>query len=168
MKRSNEFYNEQRLKYQEYKRYNPNIDVVSFIDNDPLKISWSRAYRQDVEKNREHFYDVKYASIGLYRPFSKQNLYFDKTVLNDVGPVFNMFPTSIHQNLVICVSGVGVTKDFSCIITDMLPDLELIGKSQCFPLYWYEENKNKQRTLSLFDTESNDDSFVETESPTGY
>lgn len=157
MKRSNEFYNEQRLKYQEYKRYNPNIDVVSFIDNDPLKISWSRAYRQDVEKNREHFYDVKYASIGLYRPFSKQNLYFDKTVLNDVGPVFNMFPTSIHQNLVICVSGVGVTKDFSCIITDMLPDLELIGKSQCFPLYWYEENKNKQRTLSLFDTESNDD-----------
>ena len=157
MKRSNEFYNEQRLKYQEYKRYNPNIDVVSFIDNDPLKISWSRAYRHDVEKNREHFYDVKYASIGLYRPFSKQNLYFDKTVLNDVGPVFNMFPTSIHQNLVICVSGVGVTKDFSCIITDMLPDLELIGKSQCFPLYWYEENKNKQRTLSLFDTESNDD-----------
>ena len=157
MRRSNEFYNEQRLKYQEYKRYNPNIDVVSFIDNDPLKISWSRAYRQDVEKNREHFYDVKYASIGLYRPFSKQNLYFDKTVLNDVGPVFNMFPTSIHQNLVICVSGVGVTKDFSCIITDMLPDLELIGKSQCFPLYWYEENKNKQRTLSLFDTESNDD-----------
>lgn len=157
MRRSNEFYNEQRLKYQEYKRYNPNIDVVSFIDNDPLKISWSRAYRQDVEKNREHFYDVKYASIGLYRPFSKQNLYFDKTVLNDVGPIFNMFPTSSHKNLVICVSGVGVTKDFSCIITDMLPDLELIGKSQCFPLYWYEENKNKQQTLSLFDTESSDD-----------
>ena len=104
MRRSNEFYNEQRLKYQEYKRYNPNIDVVSFIDNDPLKISWSRAYRQDVEKNREHFYDVKYASIGLYRPFSKQNLYFDKTVLNDVGPIFNMFPTSSHKNLVICVA----------------------------------------------------------------
>ena len=156
MKRSNEFYNEQRLKYQEYKRYNPNIDVVSFIDNDPLKISWSRAYRQDVEKNREHFYDVKYASIGLYRPFSKQNLYFDKTVLNDVGPVFNMFPTSIHQNLVICVKGIG-DKDFSCLIVDCIPDLQVIFNGQCFPLYWYEENKNKQQTLSLFDTESSDD-----------
>lgn len=156
MKRSNEFYNEQRLKYQEYKRYNPNIDVVSFIDNDPLKISWSRAYRQDVEKNREHFYDVKYASIGLYRPFSKQNLYFDKTVLNDVGPVFNMFPTSIHQNLVICVKGIG-DKDFSCLIADCIPDLQVIFNGQCFPLYWYEENKNKQQTLSLFDTESSDD-----------
>ena len=158
MRRSNEFYNEQRLKYQEYKRYNPNIDVESFIDNDPLKISWSRAYRQDVEKNREHFYDVKYASIGLYRPFSKQNLYFDKTVLNDVGPIFNMFPTSIHQNLVICVSGLGGTKNNSTLITNCIPDLNCLDAgTQCFPLYWYEENKNKQQTLSLFDTESSDD-----------
>lgn len=39
----------------------------------------------------------------------------------------------------ICVSGVGVTKDFSCLVTDITPDLEFIGKSQCFPLYWYEE-----------------------------
>lgn len=156
MRRSNEFYNEQRLKYQEYKRYNPNADVVSFIDNDLLKISWSRAYRQDIEKNRVHFYDVKYASIGLYRPFSKQNLYFDKTVLNDVGPIFNMFPTSSHKNLVICVKGIG-DKDFSCLIADCIPDLQVIFNGQCFPLYWYEENKNKQQTLSLFDTESNDD-----------
>ena len=42
-----------------------------------------------------------------------------------------------------------MTKDFSCIISDIIPDLELIGKSQCFPLYWYEENKNPQG--SLFD-----------------
>ena len=33
--------------------------------------------------------------------------------------------------------------------------MHYIGDSQCFPLYWYEENKNKQR--SLFDEESNDD-----------
>ncbi|MEE1347983.1 MAG: type ISP restriction/modification enzyme, partial [Bacteroidales bacterium] len=44
-----------------------------------------------------------------------------------------------RTNLVICVSGIGVTKDFSCIITDLIPDLELIGKSQCFPLYYYTE-----------------------------
>ena len=46
------------------------------------------------------------------------------------GEVQNVSQT---KNLVICVSGVGVTKDFSVIITDMIPDLELIGKSQCFP-----------------------------------
>lgn len=61
-------------------------------------------------------------------------------------------------NKVICISGVGVTKDFSCIITDQLPDLELIGKSQCFPLYWYEENKNQQGNLFDFDTP--DDKYI--------
>ena len=94
----------------------------------------------------------------MYRPFSKQNLYFDKTVLNDVGPIFNMFPTSIHQNLVICVSGLGGTKNNSTLITNCIPDLNCLDAgTQCFPLYWYEENKNKQQTLSLFDTESSDD-----------
>jgi len=48
---------------------------------------------------------------------------------------------------VICVSGVGVTKEFSTIITDIVPDLELIGKSQCFPLYYYEENNSAQKGL---------------------
>ena len=51
-----------------------------------------------------------------------------------------LFPTGKRgENLVIGVSGVGVTKPFSCLITDFTPDLEFIGKSQCFPLHWYEE-----------------------------
>lgn len=56
----------------------------------------------------------------------------------------------------ICVKGIG-DKDFSCLIADCIPDLQVIFNGQCFPLYWYEENKNKQQTLSLFDTESSDD-----------
>lgn len=34
-------------------------------------------------------------------------------------------------------------------MTDVIPDLELIGKSQCFPLYYYEEQNND--TPGLFD-----------------
>ena len=54
----------------------------------------------------------------------------------------------------ICVSGVGVTKEFSAIITDIIPDLELIGKSQCFPLYYYESVDHDQ--LGLFDQSNRD------------
>jgi len=32
-------------------------------------------------------------------------------------------------------------KKFSCLMTQFLPDLHLVGDSQCFPLHWYEENK---------------------------
>ena len=43
--------------------------------------------------------------------------------------------------MVICTNGVGDTQDFSCIITNALPDLHLCGTSQCFPLYYYESRE---------------------------
>jgi predicted helicase len=57
------------------------------------------------------------------------------------------FPTPDTKNLVICVSGIGVTKDFSCLISDRLTDLEFVGKSQCFPLYYYEKASNADGEL---------------------
>lgn len=51
-----------------------------------------------------------------------------------------LFPTPQHQNLVICVSGVGAGKGFSSIITNYTPNLDTLEKCQCFPLYWYDDS----------------------------
>lgn len=58
---------------------------------------------------------------------------------NFLGQIPKLFPTPETENLVICVAGVGVTKEFTTLITDIIPDLEVVGKSQCFPLYYYED-----------------------------
>jgi predicted helicase len=60
-----------------------------------------------------------------------------------------IFPTSKHQNMVIVTSGVGAAKDFSCLVTDAIPNYHMHDTGQCFPLYWYEKiekksNKNTQ------------------------
>lgn len=149
MECSNDFYNKQRILYIKEKALNVNIKVEDVIDTDPTKISWSRSYRADIERNKEHEFNKKFATKGLYRPFSKQWLYFDKNVLNDVGSIFNMFPTSKHQNLVICVSSAG-DNHFAVILTDTIPDLHLIGTSQCFPLYWYDDSTSD--VADLFST----------------
>ena len=65
-----------------------------------------------------------------------------------------IFPTPDTKNLVICVSGIGVTKDFTALITDIIPDLEVVGKSQCFPLYYYEERQKSSPTLFDAGTEN--------------
>jgi predicted helicase len=56
-------------------------------------------------------------------------------------------------------------KDFSCLITDQLPDLEIVGKNQCFPLYWYESRadyeKSHEAQKSLFGEEVAADGFDE-------
>lgn len=153
-----DFYNSEVDRYQKAVQENPDIKVYDFIKYDSTKFSWDRAQKEvDCPKGVKYSFGKKSLRDAMYRPFFKQHCYFNRKLNNCVYQLPQIFPTSKYKNLVICVSGVGVTKDFSCIITDMLPDLELIGKSQCFPLYWYEENKNKQQTLSLFDTESSDD-----------
>lgn len=55
------------------------------------------------------------------------------------------------------MSSVGSFKGLSVLITNSIPDLHLAGDTQCFPLYWYEENKNLQKTL--FD-EVNEDKYI--------
>lgn len=60
-----------------------------------------------------------------------------------------LFPTSQYSNIVICVNGTGTKKDFSVLISNVIFDRQTLANNQCFPLYWYEENKNPQ--TSLFD-----------------
>ena len=152
MKRSNDFFNSQ---LEEFNKSNGVVKVEDFINTDATKISWSRAYRNDISRGKKHVFSDDFANLGFYRPFCIQNLYFDKEVLNDVGPIFNMFPQKGIHNVIMCISSEGSTKGLSVLLTEKIPDLHSVGDTQCFPLYWYEENKNKQ--MSLFDDESNAD-----------
>jgi predicted helicase len=55
-----------------------------------------------------------------------------------------IFPNPSAKNLVICALGRGASKDFSALITDTLPDYEMISKGQCFPLYAYGKAEDEQ------------------------
>jgi predicted helicase len=143
------FFNEQTLKYKKAKETNSNLKVEDFIDFDSTKISWDRENKADVVKELEYKYERDSLRVGIYRPFFKQRVYFNRKLNNCIYQQYKHFPQKELSNISICVSGVGVTKDFSAIITNTLPDLELIGKSQCFPLYLYEHHDVKN--LTLFD-----------------
>ena len=51
-----------------------------------------------------------------------------------------------------------------------LPDLELIGKSQCFPLYWYEEEKKAYTTGGMDDLfkEDSETSYIQRDGVTDW
>lgn len=147
IKRTLEFYNEQREKFGEEKKTNPNLKVKEFISFDSTKFSWSDNPINGVETNKEYKFDLKNVVKSVYRPYFKQWMYFHRSLNERVYQMPKLFPISSTKNLVICVSGVGVTKDFTAIITDTIPDLEVIGKSQCFPLYYYDEQIIAQTNL---------------------
>ena len=123
--------------------------VENFIDTDPKKISWTRELKEDCGKLKIHLFNEDEVTKGMYRPFCKQAYYFNRYLNNCVYQIPKIFPNQNLENLAICVTGIGSRKSFSVLMVNKLPDLEIVEKSQCFPLYTYE----KQSELgSLFAT----------------
>lgn len=150
MNRMIDFYNEQREIYQKrIENSTEKLAVEDIVSNDDKKISWTRGIRRMVERNAEIKFSDNVTIIGMYRPFSKQLFYSANDVIEMIGINKKLFPTPKHKNLVICIKGIG-DKDFSCLISNCIPDLQVVFNGQCFPLYWYEEIKPDQ--CSLFDS----------------
>ncbi len=114
---------------------------------DTSKISWNRSLRNDFIKLKVHQFNPSSIYQGLYRPFTKTPVYFNRSFNDMVYQMHKFFPDSESSNLVISLTGRGSTKEFSSIITNVIPDLEVISKSQCFPLYLYESNEDKPKDL---------------------
>lgn len=130
----------------------PPADIDSWVNNDAKVISWNRNLKELLVKKRSMLFDTAYIVPSVYRPFCKQFMYFEKDFNAMQYLQKKLFPTPHHKNLVICVSGLGGTKDFCTLIADMVSDLNnLHSGTQCFPLYWYEEKKGEPE-VSLFGT----------------
>lgn len=122
---------------------------------DSTKVNWTAGLKQSLAKEVKTRFDERVITSAIYRPFTKQHLYFDSMWIERTLQIPRLFPTPKHKNRVICVSGIGVTKPFSCLMTDIIPDLEFIGKSQCFPLYVYTKEEAGEQ-MSLFDKGANE------------
>lgn len=112
----------------------------SFIIKDQTQISWTRALKKELSRERTISFDGSRARTATYRPFIKQWVYFDKHLNEYVYKMPSLFPTSSSENVVICVSGVGARSGFSAFISNQVTDFHVLDTGQCFPLYFYEKS----------------------------
>lgn len=131
-------------------------DIQSY---DSSKISWSSSLESDFKKKLALVYQSGELSHAFYRPFTKKWFYHGSGLIHRVGQNPKIYPNGA-DNLTICVAGVGVKKDFSCLMTNSHTDVQLMQNGQCFPLYWYDvdpERKSKQSSIADFgvDLQSN-------------
>lgn len=147
------FYNDQVKLYSKKIEQNPKITVEEVIDTDPTKISWTRALRNSVKKKLEYDFDKSSLATAFYRPFNKQNLYYDPNFVESPGLNKKLFPTPEHKNLCISITGLRERRGFAVLMFNTLADLNIYdGGTQIFPLYYYEENNLESPTL--FDTDN--------------
>ncbi len=148
-----DFYNGQLKEFQRRKN---TINLDEFIDNDPSKISWSADLKKDIQRERIHQHESRNVSIGMYRPYCKQKIYFSHVFNERQGEIPAFIPNGKSDNLLICITGKAASKDFSALIINVLPDFHLHDTSKCFPLYSYEKQP-KTDQLSLLTKDLNED-----------
>lgn len=129
------FYNEE---VERYSKYNGADEPKDFVILDSKRMSWTREVFNYVSKGYYHDISNDDFRVSLYRPFTKQHMYFNRHFNNCVYQMPQLYPYGNAFNLTICLSLSG-TKGFSVMMTNVIPDLHLIGDAQCFPLYSYNE-----------------------------
>ena len=132
--------------------YNTSVDSLkrgnelsSLIDVTDQRIKWTRQTKRSLENLQSHDYSKEHLRLCLYRPFTKMYLYYDDFWNEEQYKINRIFPFNDVNNQVICLNGIGSSKPFHCLASNITPDLHLTGDSQCFPFYTYSEDGNTRQ-----------------------
>jgi len=146
-----DYYSAELQRFQNEKRTNPKLIARDFINYDPQKISWdNRRLIGGIESNKTIDYDANNIRVGMYRVFCKQHIYFSLQLCHSLYLQKNFFPTANSKNIVLCFSS-SQSDGLAISISNEIVEYHFNGDTQCFPLYYYEENKVVQK--GLFDTD---------------
>lgn len=144
------FYNKERERFFEERKKDSTLKLESFIKYDLTQITWDiRKFQGGLKNNKVISFDNSSLRMASYRPFCKQNLYFNKELIHSRYSQPKIYPIDSLENLVICISCAGGSKGLSTLMVDGIADLHFIGDTQCFALYAYE--KVETQGGSLFD-----------------
>ena len=141
-------YNDHQSRWSHREDKDQKVD--DFVDYDEKKISWSENLKLDLQRGHKAEFKVEKIRASIYRPFTKQKLYFDRMLNERVYGMPAIFPTpeAGNENRIICLSGVG-HDIFRCQMTNLVVELKFSnsanGGTQCFPFYTYNEDGTNRR-----------------------
>ena len=151
MKRMIAFYNKE-VERLHSELNDPSVaEIKKHASRTDSQIKWTHNLYQSALRGTAYELDKSYAVISSYRPFTKNWLYYDRSFNERVYQIPKIFPLDpespqgTRENEVIVVSGLGSTAEWSCLITNALPNLDIIQKSQCFPRYLYDPDTLERR-----------------------
>ena len=138
-----------RAELERFNTAHPNADrkareaaVEGFIDTNAQKISWSRALKGDLVRNKSLAFNSQSIVTSLYRPFTKQSLYFDRRLNEVVYKMPSIFPSDMDDattNRAIMVKGNWKGDGHLALMIGNVPCFQPDGGAQCFPRYLFDE-----------------------------
>ena len=138
-------YNDQVTSFTAHLASHPGVKpknlVNDFMDNDPTRISWTLSLKNRLVARRTLVADSKRITTATYRPLFMQHVYYDRGLNHILGQLTRIYPTVKHTNVGIYMIGPGATAPFGLLMTNALPDVQMLGagqNGQYFPRWTYE------------------------------
>ena len=101
------------------------------------ELARTRPDKGEISKGRTFEFKAACVVPSLYRPFTKQWLYFNRTFNEMVLQMPRIFPKAGAENLLIMVKQRMSNEGQFVLMVNSPPELQTDGGSQCFPLYLY-------------------------------
>ena len=111
-----------------------------FLDNDAMQISWTVNLKQELAKDQKFELDVSSITPSLYRPFTKQWVYYNRRFNERMYQMPRLFPDAAVENRAIMVKGNWRGDGQISLMINSVACLQPDGGAQCFPLYLYEKS----------------------------
>jgi len=112
--------------------------VDQFINTDPTKISWTSSLKDSLAKQKTFEFEEQSLVTSLYRPYSKQWVYYDGNFNHRTGQMPHIFPDAKTKNKMIVCKQRWNGDGQLALMTDHIMELQTDGGTQCFPENLYE------------------------------
>lgn len=144
----NYFFDSYNSEVNRWKENKNRIQTNDFVDR---SIKWTSELENQMAKGNYLIFNSDRQIKSLYRPFVKMNLYYDKVIVHRTYQQPKIFPIEKpeqQKNLVIAFSGTSSSKDFSVLASNTVVCYDLLEKTQCLPLYTYDEYGKSNENIS--------------------
>lgn len=128
--------------HQMVKNYSSELERLSKVENPQERIEkvkksesfikWSRGLTEKFKKGHEIKLDNSNIVQFMHRPFTKKWLFYDKDIIEMPSRYQHIYS---DMGKVLYLQGQGSKKEFSCIVTNLIPNLQLIHNGKGFPMY---------------------------------
>lgn len=109
-----------------------NLDTRwKLADKDNKNIKWSDGLKKQFLKGESIFFNNYALKTSMYRPFSKKNIYYERSLIHRPGKFEEFWG---DDNKAIYITGSGVKRAFSAIAIDCIPNIHLQDTGQALVL----------------------------------
>jgi predicted helicase len=154
------------LKYEharhKYLSTAPRPKVEAVIDNDDQEIKWSRQTKKMLVSGESIEFHPEEMRVASYRPFTLMPVYFHSDWNDERGKVPSFFPSRETENVVVTVSGIGMSRPFQILATNTIAEHQHAANGQSFGRYYYDDHGVEQDNITDWGLKQFRDHFQKT------